>query len=128
MQPCACKASARAQAGRAFLPGRPPSRLWLVLKVQGAFRTQESAVMFFIIISNCSVCVSTWLAGTLHLPAGPLPELLQRTITVQSPMGQKVTGEVVGYDGLMHAGEHHSTAGTGGSLPLEVQSAALLAM
>jgi hypothetical protein len=37
-------------------------------------------------------------------PAGPMPDLLQRVITADSPTGQKVTGEVIHYDGLMHTG------------------------
>jgi hypothetical protein len=51
--------------------------------------------------------------------AGPLPDpdLLQCTIAVQSPTGQKVTGEVIGYDGLMHTGEEQrGSAGTKGEL------------
>lgn len=36
-----------------------------------------------------------------------MPDLLQRVIVVTSPTGQKVTGDVIHYDGLMHTGMPH---------------------
>jgi hypothetical protein len=44
-------------------------------------------------------------AATPPPPAGPMPDLLQHVITADSPTGQKVTGEVIHYDGLMHTGK-----------------------
>lgn len=38
-----------------------------------------------------------------------MPDLLQRSVSVQSPTGQKVTGEVIHYDGLLHTGGSAAT-------------------